>query len=83
MPKCPYCNEELRVRLSALFVSEIDENYEKALASFIDRGPGFFKSFLKSQIEMAKKYPMLLNVLSCAKCDATLDLEPQRMGRSS
>ncbi|MFX0054917.1 MAG: hypothetical protein ACFFAX_11105 [Promethearchaeota archaeon] len=80
MPKCPYCSEELRVRLTGSFISEIDDDYLQQIEAFIQRLPRFVRGTFKSQIGRVNEHPPLVNLLVCVYCDSVLSAEIQRFG---
>jgi hypothetical protein len=79
MPNCPYCNQELNLRLTAQYISEIDSNYYKAVNSLMDQMPRLFRGILRNQFDRMQKYPILAEIVLCAECDRVLDLNLQRM----
>jgi hypothetical protein len=79
MPNCPYCSQELNLRLTAQFISEVDPTYYKAVESLIDQMPRLFRGLVRKQVSRIEKYPILAEVVVCAECDRVLDLNLQRM----
>ena len=88
MPKCPYCSEELRIKLTGLFVSKIDDEYWSLFETFVQRMPRLVKWAFKSHLGQKKdareiEYPPLVNLLVCSYCDSVISAEMQKMGSSS
>ena len=71
MPRCPYCDEELRLRLSAAFISELDTSYTKIYEAAIERVP-FGKGLMRKQLAKMEKNPPAVNLLVCAICDRVI-----------
>lgn len=79
MPTCPYCSQELNLRLTAQFISDIDSSYYKAVNSLIARMPSLFQGLVRKQLNRMEKFPILAEVIVCAECDRVLDVNLQRM----
>jgi len=73
MPKCPHCSEELRLKLSAIEISEIDPYYIDLLESYIERQPRLLRRVIKSQLSRIQEFPPLVQVIVCAYCDSLLN----------
>jgi hypothetical protein len=84
MPKCPYCSEELRIKLTGLFVHEIDDEYWSLLDTFVQRMPRYAKMAFKSRLNREKDQRErenlpFVNLLVCSYCDAVISAEMQKM----
>jgi hypothetical protein len=71
MPRCPYCDEELQLRLSAAFITEIDTSYYKVYEEAIERMP-FGHGIMRKQLDRLEKNPPAVNILVCALCDRVI-----------
>jgi hypothetical protein len=80
MPKCPHCSEELRIKFSGKFVSEIDEEYFSLLETFLQRMPRFVRGAVKSQWNRLNEEPPLVNLIVCSWCDTVISAELQKLG---
>ena len=79
MPKCPYCSEELRIKLTGVTVSEIDDEYLSLFEETIQQMPRFIKIAFKSRKDQLQKYPQLVNLLVCSYCDTVISAKIQTM----
>lgn len=77
MPKCPYCSEELRLKLSAQNISEIDSDFYDTMESYIESSPRMLRGILKSQMVRIAEYPPLVQLIACAYCDTLLSAKIQ------
>ncbi|MFX1475419.1 MAG: hypothetical protein ACFFCO_08090 [Promethearchaeota archaeon] len=71
MPRCPYCDEELQLKLSAAFISEIDTSYYKTFEEAIERMP-FGRGMMRKHLDHLEKNPPAVNILVCASCDRVI-----------
>jgi len=78
MPICPYCKKELRLKLSAQFIAEIDPLFYDVVRAQLQRGPKIFQGFMNSQLEKIGEYPIMIMIIACAECDAALSLTESR-----
>lgn len=77
MPKCPYCSEELRLKLSAQNISEIDPEFYDIMESYIESSPRMLRGILKSKIGRIAEFPPLVQLIACAYCDTLLSAKIQ------
>jgi hypothetical protein len=80
MPKCPYCSEELRIKLIGLVVSEIDDEYWSLIETFVQQMPRFVRIAFKSRLKLLQEHLPLVNLLVCSYCDTVISAEMQKMG---
>jgi hypothetical protein len=73
MPKCPYCSEELRLKLSAIEISEIDPTYSALLESSMESLPRWLRRLTKSHLSRIQEYSPLVQLIVCAYCDSVLN----------
>lgn len=83
MPKCPYCSEELRIKLAGIVVSEIDDEYWSLIETFVQQMPRFIRIAFKSRLDRLHEHLPLVNLLVCSYCDSVISAEMQKMGSSS
>lgn len=79
MPICPYCADELRLKLTAQFIADIDDNYYRTIESQINRIPPMLRGVMKRQISRMQQYPMIVELLVCSACNRVLGSEIQRI----
>lgn len=72
MPLCPYCEKELRLKLSAQFVTQIDEKYHQIMENQIARLPGMMKGMMRSQLSQIQNQPIMVELLLCVECDKVI-----------
>ncbi len=72
MTICPHCKSTLRIKLSAQYISQIDDSFYEIM----DRTLQFMPKFFQGLFERAKEFqqPIPVYVLSCSQCDSFLDL---------
>jgi hypothetical protein len=84
MPKCPYCSEELRIKLAGIFVDEIDDEYWSLIETFVQRLPRVTRIAFKSRLirekdQTERGIPPFINLLVCSYCDTVISAELQKM----
>ncbi|OLS25523.1 MAG: hypothetical protein ThorAB25_22300 [Candidatus Thorarchaeota archaeon AB_25] len=84
MPKCPYCSEELRIKLAGVFVDQIDDEYWPRIETFVQQLPRVSRIAFKSRVGRVKdhverEHPLFVNLLVCSYCDSVLSAEVQKM----
>ncbi|UCG90749.1 MAG: hypothetical protein JSU57_03180 [Candidatus Heimdallarchaeota archaeon] len=79
MPICPYCTDELRLKLTAQFIADIDDNYYRTIEAQINRIPRMLRGVMKSQMSCIQQYPMMVEMLVCSACNRVLGSEIQRI----
>ena len=77
MPKCPYCSEELRIKLAGAFVSEFDEEFFSSLDAYVGRMSRMARGVIRSQYGRLRDNPPLVNMLVCSNCDSIINAEIQ------
>jgi hypothetical protein len=80
MPKCPFCSEELRIKLAAGFVSEFDDDFFSMLDAFAGRMSRLARGAIRSQFGRLKENPPLVNMIVCSSCDSVISAEMQKTG---
>ena len=74
MPRCPYCDKELQLRLSAVTISEIDKSYYKTVEEVIERVK-FGKGLMRKQLDKLEENPPNVYLMVCALCDRVITAE--------
>jgi hypothetical protein len=82
MSKCPYCSEELRIKLAGRFVSVFDDEFFSALDVFVQRMSRLARGAVRSQFGRVRENPPFVNMIVCSNCDNVISAEVQRMGSS-
>jgi hypothetical protein len=77
MPKCPFCSEELRIKLAAEFVSEFDDEFFSKLDAFAGRMSRLARGVVRSQFGRLRENPPLVNMIVCSNCDSVISAEIQ------
>lgn len=77
MPKCPYCSEELRLKLSVQGISEVDPDYYIIINSYVESLPKLLRRIYKSQLERMQEHIPLVELIVCAYCDTLLNAKMQ------
>ncbi len=75
MPKCPYCNSKLRIKLSAQYVDEIDPSFYNLAERQLQMMPAMLRGLLQQVSQAVSNRSIPVYILSCASCDTFLDLE--------
>ncbi|RMG39743.1 MAG: hypothetical protein D6732_03870 [Methanobacteriota archaeon] len=75
MPKCPYCKSELKIKLSAQYVDEIDPSFYSLAERQLQMMPALLRGLLQQVSQAVAHQSIPVYILSCANCDTFLDVE--------
>lgn len=69
MPRCPHCDEEIRLKLSMKAVFELVTSFYKVQEEILERMPRVARNMFRKRLEKMEGKPLVTSLLACAACD--------------